>query len=121
MTQGRYLAILAAYLVFIGPASAASSGIAFCARTGKVGMAEGLSTEADAAQAAVDDCVARGGIPDCCTHQILTTSSGCIAIARGQNSFAFGRGATPAEAIGNAIIECQLNTQECIAMGHLCQ
>jgi len=105
----------------MSPAWAASSGIAFCARTGKVGLADSFATESDAAQAAVDDCVARGGIHDCCTHQILTTSSGCIAIARGLNSFAFGRGATPAEAVGNAVIECQLNTQDCVAMGHLCQ
>lgn len=121
MSFGRYLIICAACFPIAGEAWAASSGIAFCARTGKVGLANGLSSENEAAMAAVDDCVARGGIPDCCTHQILTTSSGCIAIARGSNSFAFGRGTTPAEAVGNAIIECQLNTQQCVAMGHLCE
>lgn len=121
MTSGRCLAVVTACLLLADPVWAASSGIAFCARTGKTGLATGLPSENEAAQAAVDDCVARGGIPDCCTHQIMTTSTGCIAIARGASSFAFGRGATPAEAVGNAIIECQLNTQECVAMGHLCE
>jgi hypothetical protein len=100
---------------------AASSGIAFCVQTGKVGMATGHGSEGEAEQAAIDNCVERGGLPNCCTNQIITTSTGCIAIARGNNSFAFGRGATPAEAVGNAVIECQLNTQQCMAMGHLCE
>ncbi|MCC7251525.1 DUF4189 domain-containing protein [Hyphomicrobium sp.] len=121
MTHVRYLACLAAYLLFMGQACAGASGLAYCARTGKVGMANGLPSADAAAQAAIDNCVERGGIPDCCTNQVLTTSSGCIAIARGLNDFAFGRGATPAEAVGNAVIECQLNTQECMAMGHSCE
>lgn len=103
-----------------GPAAAVSVGIAYCTATGKVGFADGLPDENEAASAAVQDCVQGGGIPDCCANHVLTTSAGCIAVARGNEALAFGQGSSPAEAVGNAIINCQLDTQSCIAMGHLC-
>lgn len=39
---------------------------AYCSRTGAVGQAQGLPTPQMAMALAVDDCIGRGGIPDCC-------------------------------------------------------
>jgi hypothetical protein len=120
--KGFFLSVcLAGALALPQALHAASSGISICTATGKVGLATGLSDEYAAGYAAIDDCVQRGGIPDCCASHVLTSSAGCIAIARGESGFAFGQGEDPVRAVGDAIIKCQLDTQNCIAMGHLCE
>lgn len=102
--------------------SHASSALAYCPRTGVAGVATDLADDYDAGLAAVDDCVANGGVPECCANHVMTTSAGCIALARGSDyNFGFGRGASPEHAVGAAIIECEIVTSECIAKAHTCQ
>lgn len=44
------------------------SAQAFCSITGAVGVAGGLPYPQQALAAAVSDCIANGGVPQCCQH-----------------------------------------------------
>lgn len=117
----RLSVIVAAMIALVGPANAVGA-ISYCPMTGMAGMSSHFDSVGEAENAAIDDCISNGGVPECCQRHVEATDNGCVAVARGPDfRFAFGNGESAEFAIGSAIRRCEEVTDQCITKAHTCR
>ena len=77
---------------------------------GKLGVATDKVNEAEAWQAAEEDCQAKGGLN--CTR-LISYRNECMAMVLGDKTYSFSAGATASDAIRQATQKCMANTTNC--------
>jgi hypothetical protein len=99
------------------PALAQYASVAQCSATEIAGARTG-ETDRQAMKNAVDNCVARGGIPGCC-HPWAVSRPGvpCVAFAQGNGKHSVGSGQNENDAATNAVGNCGGG---CIAVAAVC-